>query len=80
MAWNDIYQDNNAVQLSVSIGGHNYTPGNNTEIKVERKIGDTLNKFSLSLIDDGSDNYIQFERIVTNRFVNIDINQSGQGL
>lgn len=73
MAWNDVYVDDRAVHLLITIGGHRYNFKNGTDIKVERKIGDTLNKFSLGIIDDGSDGYIEFERVVLNRFVNIEI-------
>lgn len=73
MAWNDIYQDDKAIQLSISVGGHKYYFGKGVEIKVERKIGDTLNKFSLGIMDDGTENYTQFEQIIVNRFVNIEI-------
>lgn len=73
MAWNDVYVDDRAVHLLITIGGHRYNFKNGTDIKVERKIGDTLSKFSLGIIDDGSDGYIEFERVVLNRFVNIEI-------
>lgn len=79
MAWNDVYKNDNAVHLMITIGGYQYnfsTNGNGavgTDIKVERKIGDTLSKFSLGIVDDGSDDYIQFERVVLNRFVSIEI-------
>ena len=73
MAWNDVYQNDNAVQLSITIEGRKYSFGNNVDIKVERKIGDTLNKFSLGIIDDGSNDYIEFERLVVNRFTNVEI-------
>lgn len=73
MAWNDVFVDDRAVHLLITIGGHRYNFSNGTDIKVERKIGDTLSKFSLGIIDDGSDSYIEFERVVLNRFVNIEI-------
>lgn len=73
MAWNDVFVDDRAVHLLITIGGHKYNFKNGTDIKVERKIGDTLSKFSLGVIDDGSDNYIEFERVLLNRFVNIEI-------
>ena len=79
MAWNDVKFDDNAVHLMILIGGHSYK-FNSTSIKVERKIGDTLNKFSLTVVDDGTDDYIEFERIVTSRFVNLEVaygNSSG---
>ena len=77
MAWNDVYQDDNSIHLVITVGGYRYNFNNNgyvgTDLKVERKIGDTLSKFSLGVIDDGSDDYIQFERVILNRFVTINI-------
>lgn len=73
MAWNDVYSDDRAIHLLITVGGHKYNFTNGTDIKVERKIGDTLSKFSLGIIDDGSNNYIEFERVILNRFVNIEI-------
>lgn len=73
MAWNDVYADDNAVHLLITVGGHKYNFSNGTDIKVERQIGDTLSKFSLGIIDDGTDGYIEFERIILNRFVNIEV-------
>lgn len=81
MAWNDVKSSTNkAVHLLVTIGSSNGVGGREfnfkhaTDLKVERKIGDTMSKFSLGIIDDGkSDNYIEFERYLLNKFVNIEI-------
>lgn len=73
MAWNDVYSNDNGVHLLVSIGGRSYNFNKAVDIKVERKIGDTLNKFSLGIIDDGTTTFQEFEQVVTNKFVNIDV-------
>lgn len=79
MAWNDVYQDDNALHLVIMAGGRKYDFSKRSngaigvDLKVERKIGDTLSKFSLGIIDDGSDDYIQFERVILNKFTNIEV-------
>lgn len=78
MAWNDVKPSTNkAVHLLVTIDGRQFNFRQATDIKVERKIGDTMSKFSLGIIDDsGSDqrsDYIEFERYLLNRFTEIEV-------
>lgn len=73
MAWNDVYSNDNGVHLLVTIGGRSYNFSKAVDLKVERKIGDTLSKFSLGIIDDGTTTFQEFEMVLTNKFVNIDI-------
>lgn len=73
MAWNDVYSNDNGVHLLVTVGGRSYNFSKAVDLKVERKIGDTLSKFSLGVIDDGTNTFQEFEQVLTNKFVNIDI-------
>lgn len=73
MAWNDVYSNDNGVHLLVTVGGRSYNFSKAVDLKVERKIGDTLSKFSLGIIDDGTNTFQEFEQVLTNKFVNIDI-------
>lgn len=78
MAWNDVKASTNkAVHLLVTVGGRDFNFRQAVDIKVERKIGDTLSKFSLGIIDDsGSDqrsDYVEFERCIIQEFTSIEI-------
>lgn len=79
MAWNDVYKDDNAIHFLIKLAGkYTFNFSNGVDIKVERKIGDTLSKFTLNIIDDKSSeayssDYIEFEQILLDRFTNIEV-------
>lgn len=78
MAWNDVKPSTNkAVHLLITIDNRTFNFRQATDIKVERKIGDTMSKFSLGIIDDSGSNqsndYVEFERYLLNRFTQIEV-------
>lgn len=73
MAWNDVYADDNAVQLLITVGGKQFNFKNGVDIKVERKIGDTMSKFSLGIVGDDSETFYDFEQRILRIYTEIKV-------
>lgn len=74
MAWNSVYETNDkAVHLLINVGGKAFNFTNGVDIKVERKIGDTMSKFSLGIVGDDSDSFYDFEQRILRLYTEIKI-------